>query len=310
MIGGVVSDIQRFSLHDGPGIRTTVFLKGCLLHCAWCHNPETVHRKPELLFDPAKCLGCGDCASACPNGVHQFASGSHQLLWSQCRASGECTRHCSTGALQLAGRQMSVEEVMAEIREDLPFYGTNGGVTISGGEPLVQPQFTRAILEKCRREGILTAIETSLCYPWSQIEPLIDFFDLMMFDIKIVDPEKHRRYTGGSNRELWRNLEHLNACGKPLIARTPLMAGVNDSENEIAQIAAALCPLSHLLYYELLPYHPLGTGKYEALGRPVPKFSAPSTNTLARLITTVRKAGISVAVAGKKDPPYELPEPN
>ncbi|MDR1011637.1 MAG: glycyl-radical enzyme activating protein [Opitutaceae bacterium] len=319
---GIVTDIQRFSLHDGPGIRTTVFLKGCMMRCVWCHNPETIAPGPQLLFYPNKCIGCGECLAACPQGNHHFVhmddtnpaapeyghATKHAFSRASCTVRGACVKRCPSSALQMAGRRMEIADVMAEVLEDRMFYRENGGVTLSGGEPLMQPEFALDILRACKREGLHTAIETTLCYPWSRIRPLLGELDLIMFDIKLADAENHRRHTGVSNRLLFENLDHLNQCGRPLIARTPLIAGINDNENEIMPIARALGRLDNLLYYEFLPYHPLGTGKYEALGCATPAFHAPSRQTLRQLAGTVRAQApnIKIHINGKPEENYEI----
>jgi len=252
---GVVTDIQRFSLHDGPGIRTTVFMKGCPLRCTWCHNPEGLAAAPELIFYPGR-------------------------------------------PPELVGRLITADEVVAEVLEDRIFYEPEGGVTLSGGEPLQQGPFALDILQGCKQEGIHTAIETSLCYDWSRLEAILDWVDLIVFDLKLADEKTHRRYTGVSNSALWSNLSRLNATGKTLIARTPLIAGVNDTAEEMERITAKLSKLRKLLYYELLPYHPLGTGKYAALGRAAPAFSSPSPATLNRLADIGRTRNLTVLISG------------
>ncbi|MDR0534482.1 MAG: glycyl-radical enzyme activating protein [Verrucomicrobiales bacterium] len=306
---GIVTDIQRFSLHDGPGIRSTVFLKGCHLHCAWCHNPETIGLSPELLFYAQNCIGCGECVEVCPEQNHHFDSnGSHRIAREHCRACGICSGRCPASGLRIAGKRMKVEGVMAEILEDEAFYHEGGGVTLSGGEPVIQAKFAREILQACRNAGIHTAIETTLCYPWSRLEPLLPALDLVIFDIKAFDSGLHRRYTGADNHWLFKNLALLNRSGKALIARTPLIAGINDSVAEIEKIVAVLKPLRHLLYYEFLPYHPLGTGKYAALGLPAPRLRAPDAETLRLLADTALSAGMKLLINGTEEH-HEIQQP-
>ncbi|MDR1119050.1 MAG: glycyl-radical enzyme activating protein [Bifidobacteriaceae bacterium] len=297
---GVVTDVQRFSLHDGPGIRTTVFFKGCHLRCAWCHNPETLAMAPGLLFYADKCLGCQACVAACPRGVHAFRAGKHELDRERCEALGECVMRCPAQALALTGRRVTVADVMAEVREDRAFYGAAGGVTLSGGEPVLQGEFAAGLLSACRADGIGAAIETSLCYPWGRLEPLLQWTDLVMFDVKLASPARHRQAVGASNRHVWENLPRLDATGLPLIARTPLIDGVNDDEDGMGQIADQLAQLRHLEYYELLPYHPLGVNKYQALGRPAPRFRPPAPARLARLARIAEQRGLKVLIEGKE----------
>jgi pyruvate formate lyase activating enzyme len=306
---GIITDIQRFSLHDGPGIRTTVFLKGCHLHCAWCHNPETIGLSPELLFYAQNCIGCGECAKVCPEQNHQFDSGgTHTISRDHCRACGICSGHCPASGLRIAGKRMKVGEVMVEILEDEAFYREGGGITLSGGEPVIQAEFAREILQACHNVGIHTAIETTLCYPWSRLEALLPALDLVIFDVKAFDPESHRQYTGAGNHWLFKNLALLNRSEKPLIARTPLIAGINDSITEIEKIVRALRPLKHLLYYEFLPYHPLGAGKYGALGLPEPQFHPPMAETLRLLADTVLSAGMKLLINGTEEH-HEIQQP-
>lgn len=265
---GLIADIQRSSVHDGPGLRTTVFFKGCPLHCAWCHNPECIGFAPETLHYPDKCIGCGRCADGC------FA-----------------------GARVTCGREMTVAEILREVRQDKPYYGQDGGVTLSGGEPLAQPDFALALADACRSEGIGCAIETSLYASWSVARPVLAGCRLVMADLKLLDDNRHQALTGVSNRLILDNLRRLDQLGLPIILRTPVLAGVNDGE--INAIAAFAATLRNLLYYELLPYHPLGLGKADALNRPEARFAAPDPAELksaARL--TAQAAGIPIRIAG------------
>lgn len=227
---GIIADIQRASVHDGPGIRTTVFFKGCPLHCAWCHNPECISFQPQLMYYPEKCIGCGMCHMGC------FA-----------------------GARVLCGREMTVEEVLKEILLDREYYGTEGGVTFSGGEPLAQREFLSALLDACKEQGIHCAVETSLIY---YEEEIFKKLDLVMADLKIWDEEIHKTYTGVSNESIKEHFKRLNTIGVPMIARTPV---ITEIEQDIEQISHFLKGLEQVKQYELLPYHPLGESKYAAL---------------------------------------------
>ncbi|MEI7832375.1 MAG: glycyl-radical enzyme activating protein [bacterium] len=291
-IYGTITDIQRFSLHDGPGIRTTVFLKGCNMQCGWCHNPETIHPHPEIQVFPQRCIGCRACVAACPHGIPED--------WrSVCDACGACAAACYAEARVLAGKRVSVDEVMRELLADQAFYQqSGGGVTLSGGEPFVQATFTQALLTRAKAEGIHTAIETNLNWPWAHIAPALPFLDLLLLDIKVMDESLHRAWTGVDNRLILANLLRLAAAGLPFIVRTPVVPGVNDSVEEITRIAGFLAPLPGLRYYELLHYHPLGVGKYASLDRPYPATAIPMPEhaIMEGLATAARAYGIDVRI--------------
>ncbi|NLG24126.1 MAG: glycyl-radical enzyme activating protein [Clostridiales bacterium] len=259
---GMVTDIQRFSLNDGPGIRTTVFFKGCNARCAWCHNPETLSFEPELLVAPELCIGCAACVGFDADRAKEGLPPARQQLTP---ASADV---CFSGALTVAGREMTVEQVMLDVRQDVTYYRTSGGgVTLSGGEAMMQPAFAAEILAACRREGIATAIETNLLYDFSVLEPLLPLIDLVMADVKLMDDEKHVQYVGLSNRQVLDNVPRLAAAGVKLVLRTPVIPGVNDDEAEIAAIAGFIGrEAAGLAYYELLNFNPLGASKYERLG--------------------------------------------
>jgi len=307
---GIVSDIQRFSLHDGPGIRSTVFLKGCNLRCAWCHNPETLRGKPELQWFPEKCIGCGACVRVCQVQAHGVEDGQRVFHRARCVACGACARECYAEALVLVGRAMTADEVLAEVGQDVAFYReSGGGVTLSGGEPLCQPAFTREVLERCRQAGIATALETNLAYPWETLAPLLPLLDLVMVDLKLLDPAAHRQWTGADNARTLANVRRLAQTTLPLIVRTPVIPGANDTAEAIDQIAELIAGFPGLLYYELLPYHPLGTGKYHSLSMEYTMngVERPTVETMAALAAVARQRGIEVRVAGTKVVPHPQP---
>ncbi|HTY60228.1 MAG TPA: glycyl-radical enzyme activating protein [Bacteroidota bacterium] len=308
----MVFHIQRFSLHDGPGIRTTVFLKGCALECFWCHNPEGRHAYPELRFFPSRCIACGSCVEACPHGAHVIDGGVHIFMRDRCQGSGACAASCYSGALEMDGRTMTVAEVIGEVTPDRPFYdASGGGVTLSGGEPTLDSEFAVAILLACRELGIHTAVETCGECPWPSLESLLPVTDLVMMDLKAMSEEKHREATGKGNHRILANARMLAATGVPIVFRTPVVPGVNDSKEEIAGIASFVRELVALregtsgngsprpaIRYELLRFHRLATDKYRSLGRTYRAVSLdpPDRESMQDLLETARRAGIDARI--------------
>lgn len=290
---GMITDIQRFSLNDGPGIRTTVFLKGCNLHCAWCHNPETIRKKNELMVYPANCIGCGHCVPVCPSGARSIAAGVLQFDRSRCTTCGACAAVCFPGALKMAGRSVSVAEVMGEILQDRAYYAdSGGGVTLSGGELFCQAEFADALIDACQEEKIPVAVETNLNWQFESVRPILEKLDLIMFDVKIFDSIEHKRWTGVENAELLDNARRLDTLDRPLIARTPLIPGATDSAENIRAIAGFLRNFRNLRCYELLNFNPLGDSKYRALEEKNPFVSARPLKPEA--LTRLREAAESV----------------
>lgn len=242
---GTIFDIQRFSVHDGPGIRTTVFLKGCPLRCQWCHNPEGLHAQIQLKYQKDLCIGCGLCGA---------------------RETQEDAQRCPSGALSICGRHAAPEEVIREVMKDAVFYGADGGITLSGGECLLQPDFAAEILRLAKAEGISTAVDTCGYASWEAFEQVMDHCDLFLYDVKMMDRDKHKKYTGVYPELIHENLLRLTKCEKPVWIRVPVIPGVNDADGDILEIARFLRPFANIREITLIPYHTLGKSKYETLG--------------------------------------------
>ena len=260
-------NLQRFCTKDGPGIRTTVFFKGCPLHCLWCHNPESQAARHELLYQPAKCLHCLSCVAVCPHGCHRAEEGHHVLDRASCTACGACA-DLGCPALEMAGKTVFVEAVLAEVKRDLPYYrNSGGGLTLSGGEPLMQAEAALALLRGAREAGIHTAVETCGAVPRAVLEQTLPLVDLYLYDYKETDPARHRAYTGMDNRLILENLYYLDAMQKPTVLRCPIIPGLNDRPDHLSGIAAVAGGMRFLREIVIEPYHTLGVGKYERLGR-------------------------------------------
>ncbi|MFN3346386.1 MAG: glycyl-radical enzyme activating protein [Candidatus Bipolaricaulaceae bacterium] len=286
---GVVFDIQRFSVHDGPGIRTTVFFKGCPLRCRWCHNPEGISPEPEPMFFEYKCLGCGRCARVCPTGAITFASTEEAkptLNRQKCTGCGICAEACPSGAWRLVGRTVTVEELISTLERDALLYDrSEGGVTFSGGEPLFQPEFLLAALRACKERRIHTVVDTSGFAPTRVLGDVAPLADLFLFDLKPMDEEDHRRYTGVPNRLIHENLRQLVEWGRPVIVRVPLIPGITDTERNVQMLMSFLTELrGGIQKVELLPYHDVAE-KYQRLGQTygMPLLSRPSEERLREL---------------------------
>jgi pyruvate formate lyase activating enzyme len=276
---GRIARVQRFSTQDGPGIRTTVFVKGCPLHCSWCHNPETVGPDPELMFFEERCRLCGACSAACPEGAHVVnPQGGHRFDRSRCRLHLRCAAVCPFGALEGTLKRVTVAQVWETVRQDEAYYrNSGGGVTISGGEPLLQPEFTGALLEAAGRSGIHTAVDTCLHAPWQVIAGLSPVVDLWLVDVKLINQARHRRYTGSTNALLLNNLKRLCSLQRVSVwIRIPLIESVNTDPENLGGTVELLKGLDRVSRIELLPYHSLGVDKQKSLGkRPAEGFAAP-----------------------------------
>lgn len=295
----MVSNIMRFALHDGPGIRTTVFLKGCPLACWWCHNPENQDFRPSLMYFEDRCLRCGACASVCPQQAVAIENGAVNT-GAACRRCGACIEACLAGARQLAGRKMTVSEALREVERDIAFFDeSGGGVTLSGGEPLSQPAFTEALLSACRERRIHTALDTSGFAPRDVLLEISARADLVLFDWKLFDPARHRMYTGVDNAAILSNLEALVAAGRRIVVRFPVIPGINDSDEEVRALAGFVSRLG-LRRIDLLPYHRIGKDKFRRLGRacPLDGLEPPPPGQVNRIAEELQALGFTIRIGG------------
>ena len=298
---GMIFDIQRFSLHDGPGIRTTVFLKGCLLHCLWCHNPEAVSARPQLGYRADLCDHCLACVGVCPKAAHYAMDGAHVYDRAMCQVCGMCVEACSRQALRIFGQGMTIDEVMAIVERDRAYYvRSGGGLTLSGGEPLAQFGFSRGLLERARQAGIHTCLETCGAAPRRRFAELLPLVDIFLFDYKATDPRFHRDLTGVDNRLILSNLHWLLEQGAQVVLRCPLVPGVNDHPEHLRAIAS----LSNLdpapTRIEIMAYHDLGRTKAEQVGILAGSLSVPSADETdkSRWLEALRDNGCRNLVVG------------
>ncbi len=268
----IIFDIERNSFVDGPGIRTTVFFKGCNLKCAWCHNPESQDFQPQMMFYRDKCKGCGKCKEVCPYDFEK------------CDLCGKCTFYCPVDARKICGKQYTVDEVFAEIIKDKSYYeNSGGGVTFSGGECMLQIDFLTQILKKCKENGIHTAVDTAGHIPYESFEKIVPYTDLFLYDIKIFDSVKHKEFVGVENALILENLKKLFKIGAQIWIRIPVIAGINDTVEEMQRIKEFLKTCGKPAKIELLPYHSMGENKYGAIGKNLQKFAAPNSDKMVQL---------------------------
>jgi pyruvate formate lyase activating enzyme len=279
MAAGIVFDIQRFSIHDGPGIRTTVFLKGCPLRCLWCGNPESISPRPQLSYMAERCIGCGACLEVCPEkALARGAAGKAVLDRPRCTACGKCPAACDPRALEMVGREMTADEVLAVVMRDFEYYRqSGGGLTLSGGDPLFQPDFAAMLLYAAHAAGLHTCVETSGLADWDVLERLHPLVDLWLYDCKETDPERHAKYTGFGNAVILANLRQLHAAGAQIVLRCPMIPGHNARREHLDGIAALVRGLPNLAGVELLPYYDLWRAKLVRLGMtsPLPETVKP-----------------------------------
>jgi pyruvate formate lyase activating enzyme len=296
-ITGVVFDIKRYSIHDGPGIRTTIFLKGCPLRCWWCHNPESQSPAIEMIFRENRCIRCGACEAACVHDAISWNDHGPVHDPDKCARCGACADVCYAEARERIGRVMTVAQVMAELERDIAFYDeSGGGVTLSGGEPLWQQDFALTLLQACKEKEIHTALDTCGFAAWKIFERLREYVDVFLYDLKLIDSEQHRKFTGQSNALILGNLEALSHCGHKIILRVPIIPGINDEAATVRQLAVYAATLPRLHEIELLPYHRIGVDKYERLSnvynlRDTPP---PSAARMAEIARILREFGLPV----------------
>jgi len=298
---GTIFDIVKFSTHDGPGIRTAVFFKGCPLHCWWCHNPEGQFPIAQLVYREERCIRCFSCVEACPNHAIKILDGTPTLLRNACRLSGLCVRVCQTKAREIAGKRVKVSDVMEEVEKDNIFYDeSGGGVTFSGGEPFMQPIFLQNLLEACKERRIHTAVETC---GFVNVETLMasrPYVDLYLYDLKVVDNETHRRFTGVSNETILKNLARLSHSHDHVIVRFPIIPGVNDDDENVLRLGEFVSSLRSVREIDVLPYHELGLEKYKRLGmiNRMPKVELPSSERVSGIVENLEGFGLLVKVGG------------
>lgn len=294
---GIISNIQRFSLDDGPGIRTTVFMQGCNLRCIWCHNPETQPMRPAILFEESLCRDCKICISVCHNKAHYTDHNGHHILRDKCDSCGMCVEKCPGNALSMSGKDYTVTELLEIVEKDLSFYDTSGGgVTFSGGEPLLQADFVRECLMYFKEKGINTAVDTAGAVDAASIGKVAQYTDLFLYDLKLMDSDKHKLYVGESNDKILYNLKKIAENGIRYYIRIPLIEVVNcdrDNTDKCISFLNELCMKPERV--DLLPYHTYGIGKYKNLGISYSdNLTKPNAETINSIITAFRKAGFNV----------------
>jgi len=298
---GEIFDIKKFAIHDGPGIRTTVFFKGCPLSCWWCHNPESLSTAPHRLYRRERCIGCQECLAVCSNGTIREFEG--QLLWTaaDCRYCRACAIACPAEAVEFIGRTMTVDEIVTEITKDTLFYDqSRGGVTISGGEPLMQPSFLMQLLDACGELGLHRTVDTSGQAETQTLLETASRTDLFLYDLKHMDPEKHYRYTGVSNDTILANLKQLSHQGARIIIRLPLIPGINADEENVERTGALAASLSGVIGINILPYHCAAEAKYRNLGlkNKASDFQRPSEDVIASVAQQLESYNLKVQIGG------------
>lgn len=301
MTKGIVFDIKKFALHDGPGIRTTVFLKGCPMRCDWCHNPESQSFKMELMVRRSRCIRCGSCTVLCEFEALKLAKDGPRVNLLKCKVCGECADVCNAEALQLIGRETTAEEVMNEVLKDEPFYKeSGGGVTFSGGEPLGQPKFLLELLKASKRKGLHTTVDTCGCAKWKDIERIASYTDLFLYDIKLMDPKRHHKHTGMSNKLVVENLKKLSGSGASIVVRLAIIPGINDDEKNIEETGKFVAKLKGVERIDILPYHAMAADKYANLQRneKMAAVKPPTKQRMQGIAKMLAKHGLEVSIGG------------
>lgn len=294
-IRGIIFDVKRFAIHDGPGIRTTVFCKGCPLNCVWCHNPESISPDRELSFMPDRCIGCGHCFEACRNQAHRMNGSNRVYDRERCVVCGECAEGCYAEAIEVVGREVTVAEVIDEVESDRPFYETSdGGMTISGGEPTEQFEFTHALLAEAKDRDLHTCLDTSGLTSWERLEQLLPLVDLFLFDVKDTDAERHKRFTGADSAPILANLDRLNDAGAAIILRCPMIPGINTDDAHLVRLAELAFSHPRIGQIHLLPFHRLGLSKNDRMGYDRTEFAdhTPSSEEVDRWLARLRELGV------------------
>ena len=300
MITGIIFNIQRYSIHDGPGIRTTVFLKGCPLNCWWCQNPESQSSGQEIVFWEDRCIGCGACSTICPSGAIQIKNGIPVTEKEKCILCGKCIEKCPALAREMIGKKMTIEEIIKEVEKDLVFYEeSGGGVTFSGGEPLGQSEFLESLLNCCQEKKIHTAVDTSGYVSWEILSKISSKVDLFLYDLKIMDSKRHKKYTGVSNELILENLKKLSSVHNNIFVRFPVIPGINDDYQNIKEMGEFLSSLK-IAQVNLLPYHYIGVDKYRRLGMTykLADIQPSSEEKLSKISVILRKFNLNVKLRG------------
>jgi pyruvate formate lyase activating enzyme len=297
----VVFNVQKYSLHDGPGIRTTVFLKGCPLNCSWCHNPESISPQCEMVVMENRCIECGECRRACPQALGAAGERALPARIEHCERCGACLEACPTGGRRLIGHKVFVSLLLETIEQDRIFYEeSGGGVTFSGGEPLYQFEFLRESLRACRDRHIHTVVDTCGFARGADLLALAPLTGLFLYDLKLMDDAKHRHYTGASNVRILSNLQALGAAHERIWIRVPVMPGINDSERELTGLARFAAGLPSVRQVNLLPYHRMGLPKSRRLGRssPLAGVEPPSAESMSRAADIFSSFGLATRIGG------------